>query len=257
MKFTDEGGIHIAIHCQPCEKDGHETICIEVRDTGIGIPEDKIGSIFEKFIQADSSISRKYGGTGLGLAITKTLTEIMGGSITVKSKVGFGTAFTVCLPLVKGDHSETQKIADIHQPSNRAEQEDARTKRILLVEDYAPNVMVAGSFLGQFGYPYDVAVNGSEAVERVKTGYYTGVLMDVQMHGMNGLEATQLIRAHEKKSGGHRTTIIGMTAHALEGDRERCLGVGMDDYISKPFSPDDLREKLALLIEHPETVEDA
>jgi len=119
--------------------------------------------------------------------------------------------------------------------------------RILLVEDYAANILVTTTYLEEFGYEYDVANDGNEAVEKIRSGmYYAAVLMDVQMYDMDGLEATRLIREYEKHTSKPRTLIIGMTAHALSGDRERCLNAGMDDYIAKPFSPDTLKSKLEL-----------
>lgn len=116
---------------------------------------------------------------------------------------------------------------------------------ILLAEDYPANVLVATSFLDYFGYGYEVVASGAEAVEQAETRDFYAILMDVQMHGMNGFEATQAIRAHESQNGKRRIPIIGMTAHALLGDREKCLAAGMDDYISKPFNPDELKAKLA------------
>ncbi len=116
---------------------------------------------------------------------------------------------------------------------------------ILLVEDYAPNVLVASMFLELFGYTYDLAVNGHEALEKIRKHTYAAVLMDVQMHGMNGLEATRLTREYEAEHNLPHLPIIGITAHALAGDRERCLDSGMDDYIAKPFVPEILRDKLA------------
>ena len=115
---------------------------------------------------------------------------------------------------------------------------------VLLVEDYEPNVMVASAYLERFGYNCDVANNGNEAVTKVKENEYAAILMDVQMHGMNGFEATREIRAYEEQLAKNRITIIGMTAHALAGDREKCIEAGMDDYISKPFNPDELKSKL-------------
>ena len=138
-------------------------------------------------------------------------------------------------------------MADIIESNVVAPNTNANS-HILLVEDYAPNVLVATTFLESFGYTIDVAVNGEEAVEKVKRNDYVAVLMDVQMHGMNGFDATQMIRAHEKQTGKSKVHIIGMTAHALVGDRERCISVGMDDYISKPFNPD-LLERILSLIE--------
>ncbi len=119
-----------------------------------------------------------------------------------------------------------------------------RTSKILLVEDHDANIMVATLYLEQYGYSYDIAKNGKEAVEKAKSGGYCTILMDVQMDGLNGLDATKIIRDFERQAGLKRTPIIGMTAMALSGDRERCLDVGMDDYISKPFNPVELEQKL-------------
>ncbi|MES2205678.1 MAG: PAS domain S-box protein [Pseudomonadota bacterium] len=246
IKFTERGGIHISVIA---EKKSHtllETLYISVTDTGIGISPEKLDIIFHKFIQADSSINRKYGGTGLGLAITKTLAEIMGGSLTVKSWVGEGSTFTVSMPLEIAGEMVIQQTVEL-DPLEENDDEglsDLLKPYILLVEDYAPNILVATVFLEQFGYRCDIAINGFEAIEKIKTGDYAAALMDVQMHGMNGLEATQFIRAYEKQHNKPRLPIIGMTAHALAGDRERCIATGMDDYIAKPFNPTELKEKL-------------
>lgn len=242
VKFTEEGGVRLTVHVEDTEDPSTELICINVIDTGIGIAPENVENIFHKFVQADSSINRKYGGTGLGLAITKTLAEIMGGTISVKSHIGEGSTFTVCVPLGRLDGDLPLEASKAVR--TRAPMQDDR-KKILLVEDYAPNILVAGAFLEQFGYEWDSASNGVAAVEHACAGGYAAILMDVQMHGMNGFEATRLIRAHEEKNNLPRVPIIGMTAHALAGDRERCLGVGMDDYISKPFDPDALETMLA------------
>ena len=122
-----------------------------------------------------------------------------------------------------------------------ADAEPAVRPSVLLVEDYAPNVMVASNYLEQFGYDNEVAVSGYDAIERVKENSYTAILMDVQMPGMNGLEATRIIRDYEKQQGNPRTPIIGITAHALAGDRERCISAGMDNYIAKPFNPSEMK----------------
>lgn len=240
VKFTEKGGITISISDQTTEDPAVRQVAIAVTDTGIGIPADKQLTIFEKFVQADSSINRKYGGTGLGLAITKTLTEIMGGTITLESETGKGSTFTVHIPLETTD-----------QPIDNASSDDLNhvaavdTKPlILLVEDYAPNILVAGNYLEQFGYTYHVANSGQEAVQSVKDKRYAAILMDVQMHGMNGLEATRHIRQYEQDHNLPSTPIIGMTAHALAGDRELCIEAGMDDYISKPFNPTQLESIL-------------
>ena len=249
IKFTSEGGIHVAITCHCGDNPSTEKICISVTDTGIGIAPDKIDSIFNKFVQADSSISRRYGGTGLGLAITKTLAEIMGGTISVESTVGKGSTFTVCVPLeIAG--SDAASASD-DAPSNgqvEATVEDKARLTVLLVEDFPANILVATTFLEDFGYRVDVAENGLEAFEKAKVGSYMAALMDVQMPGINGLDATKMIRAYERQTAKPALRIIGMTAHAMAGDRERCLGVGMDDYISKPFNPAELHAKLAAQI---------
>ena len=244
IKFTDHGHVHVAITCQPESRPNFETICIAVSDSGIGIPAEQIDTIFQKFVQADTSINRKYGGTGLGLAITKTLAEIMGGSISVTSEPGVGSTFEVRIPLevatARAVATSEYSLAAIVNTTVAA----PFRPRVLLVEDYEPNIMVAQTFLEDFGYMVDIAYNGLEAFEKAKAGAYVAILMDVQMHGMNGLDATAAIRDWEQQEDKARARIIGMTAHALSGDRERCLGVGMDDYIAKPFRPEELRRKI-------------
>ena len=248
IKFTDKGGVHVSIICYPNATPGVETVCVTVRDTGIGIAADKRETIFQKFVQADSSINRKYGGTGLGLAITKTLADIMGGTIKVDSVAGEGSVFTVCLPLKAASDLDIQGADGSLPKLLESTVEHKVQPHVLLVEDYAPNVLVATTFLEQFGYRVDVANNGMEAVEMTRASQYVAVLMDVQMHGMNGLEATQIIRAYEMQQNTPRLAIIGMTAHALAGDRERCLGAGMDEYIAKPFNPDELEQLLSRMV---------
>ncbi|MFO1241770.1 MAG: PAS domain S-box protein [Rickettsiales bacterium] len=238
IKFTERGSVDI--HVSTSQIKGQDMVAIAVKDTGIGIPEGKLDTIFQKFVQADSSINRRYGGTGLGLAISKTLAEIMGGTIHVQSTAGFGSQFTLHVPLTVADET----VIAVEE-SRIATETVAETKpRILLVEDYAPNVLVASTLLEEFGYLCDVAGNGFEAIEKIRTYAYPLVLMDVQMHDLNGLEATRIVREREQELGLARTVIIGMTAHAMAGDRERCLTSGMDDYIAKPFNPDDLQHKI-------------
>ncbi len=247
VKFTEKGNIDISITCSDNETPGIEDICIAVTDTGIGIPQEKIETIFNKFIQADSSINRRYGGTGLGLAITKTLTEIMKGTITVESEEGVGSTFKICLPLVVAESDSTAPNTQTKETENIVDQANPSKQRILIVEDYPPNVLVASNYLDNLGFRYDVAVNGVDAIEKVKNNYYFAILMDVQMPGMNGFETTQHIRTYEKQKGKKPIHIIGMTAHALAGDRDRCISAGMDDYISKPFNFDELKDRLYLL----------
>ncbi len=248
VKFTELGKIEITVKCEKTKLPDTDAIRVIVKDTGIGIAQNKIDTIFHKFMQADSSINRKYGGTGLGLAITKTLVELMAGSITVESETGKGSAFTVHIPLKVAGRTPTDSSGDPLPPSASVVPLSERPK-ILLVEDYAPNIMVAETFLDQFGYDSEVAYNGLEAVGKFKAGTYALLLMDIQMHPMNGWDATRSIRHYEETAGLERTPIIGMTAHALSGDRERCLSAGMDDYIAKPFAPAELQRKLSMLID--------
>jgi PAS domain S-box-containing protein len=244
IKFTERGGVHVGITCHPSDVPDSEMICLSVTDSGIGIASEKMETIFQKFVQADTSINRKYGGTGLGLAITKTLTEIMGGSISLKSEVGKGSVFEVCIPLKVATSDQVNRTEySIHAIVDSTVEAHIRP-HVLLVEDYEPNILVATTFLEDFGYYVDVANNGMEAFEAVQKRDYVAVLMDVQMHGMNGLDATRRIREWEEAENRTRMRIIGMTAHALAGDRERCLAVGMDDYIPKPFRPEELRRKI-------------
>ncbi|MDB5490469.1 MAG: hypothetical protein JWO78_318 [Micavibrio sp.] len=246
VKFTDHGAIGITLAVLDRTEDIC-TIAISVEDTGPGIAPEKMDKIFEKFTQADNTISRKFGGTGLGLAISKTLAEIMGGHIDVVSTVNVGSKFTVTLPLTtnreRPAQGETEKPALVlPTPINVSNK-----GRVLLVEDYEPNVLVASTFLEIFGYDYDIARSGAEAVDKAVSNDYLAILMDVQMPELNGFEASAAIRNHEKTAGAAQVPIIGMTAHALDGDRERCLAAGMDDYISKPFTPGELERKLSLL----------
>lgn len=248
IKFTEHGGVEMTFTTEPAIEDGKEMIRIAVRDTGVGIPADKLDNIFQKFVQADSSINRKFGGTGLGLAITKTLIEVMGGEITVASVEGEGSTFTITLPLRVASKSDIIQLARGSQQEEVALPYTREQPCVLLVEDYAANVLVASTFLEQFGYACDVASNGREAIQKIQNHHYAAVLMDVQMHEMNGLEATGIIRAQEDAEGLPHLPIIGMTAHALSGYRETCIDAGMDDYISKPFDPAELEQKLATLI---------
>ena len=248
IKFTESGSVEIsATYSDNQAHEGVKNVCLIIEDTGIGIAPQKLETIFQKFVQADSSINRKYGGTGLGLAITKTLAEIMGGTIMVDSAVGQGSKFMVTLPLPVHSDGEILAASQTPGPATLDTVRESKRPRVLLVEDYAPNVIVVTTYLEQFGYAYDVASNGNEAIAKARSGSYFAILMDVQMHQMNGFVATQLIREYEQNEKKPPYHIIGMTAHALAGDKERCLAAGMNDYIAKPFSPKDLQEKLAAL----------
>ncbi|MFZ4541418.1 MAG: ATP-binding response regulator, partial [Rickettsiales bacterium] len=194
---------------------------------------------------ADETITRRYGGSGLGLSIARSLAKMMDGDIHIDSTQGKGSIFRAVICL---DHCET---CDATEEVNIAPVETrtaAQGNEILLVEDYAPNIMVATMILEDLGYVVTSAENGTRAIAVVEQRMtpFNAILMDVQMHGMDGLETTRRIRDIEKNKG-FRHTIIGVTAHALAGDRERCINAGMDDYVSKPIHPDILAKKLRVL----------
>ena len=241
IKFTENGSVIIRLNCEKTKNPEIENIIIEVQDTGIGIPEDKLDIIFEKFIQADSSINRRYGGSGLGLAITKQLVEAMGGLLTVKSKINTGSTFKLFLPMLLSNDQSIAKYEKIESPEKVS---NAQAGTILLVEDYAANILVTTTLLDEFGYAWDTAKNGIEAIKKFKENKYSLILMDVEMPELNGLDATRAIRKHEQDHHLTKTPIMAMTAHAQPGDREKCILAGMDDYISKPFKRDDLKRKI-------------
>ncbi len=243
IKFTSDGFVKISLLARPTDGEKME-VTLRVTDTGIGIPPEKVGMIFEKFTQADASTTRQYGGTGLGLAITRSLTQQMGGHINLTSRMGEGSVFTVTLPLdiapeVKNDTTETR---DNFYPAP-AEIRMA-TLPVLLVEDHAPNILVASAMLNQFGYDCEVAATGVEALARYRQGRYAAILMDIQMPKMDGIETTRRIRALEAEEHRPHCPIIAMTAFAFTADREACIAAGMDDYLAKPFEPEALRQKL-------------
>ena len=217
VKFTDEGSITVR-----AESDSRSGLAFMVEDTGIGIPPDQLGHIFDSFTQVDSSTTRRYGGSGLGLAICRQITESMGGNIGVGSRPGRGTRFTVWLPFAEA----------------RADAQAGNGRRILAVEDDEVGRELVVTILRGAGYLVDTVVDGNSAVEAVGAGGYDLVLMDVQMPGMDGLGATRQIRTGEPE--GRRVPIVALTAYALEEERQRCLEAGMDDFVTKPIEAESL-----------------
>jgi signal transduction histidine kinase/CheY-like chemotaxis protein/HPt (histidine-containing phosphotransfer) domain-containing protein len=229
IKFTEKGWVSVR-QTVSAGADGNLNMVLDVADTGAGIPAEKVPLIFEKFTQADSSISRKYGGTGLGLAITKRLVELQGGQIRVESRVGRGSTFTVEIPFETAPAAEPTVEPRLEQ---RAAVPAAKQARLLLVEDNAVNQRVVLAMLRKKNYAIDVANNGQEALDKLEraTESYSLILMDVQMPVLDGLETTKAIR---RNNSWDNLPIVAMTAHAMIGDRERCLQAGMNAYISKP-----------------------
>ena len=234
LKFTAKGGVTVRVAMEP-DTANQAAFHFSVTDTGIGIPLEKQKLIFDAFTQSDNSTTRRYGGTGLGLSISARLITLMGGSIWVESQPGQGSVFHFNLPF--GLRASTPLSADPPTPLPPAA--ERRHFRILLAEDNLVNQRVALRLLEKRGHSVVVAESGKKALDAWREERFDLILMDVQMPEMDGFEATARIRDHEK-SGTDHIPIIAMTAHAMVGDRERCLAAGMDDYVSKPINTRDL-----------------
>jgi len=237
VKFTEEGSITIFVDSQPTAT-GASRVRLAVRDTGIGIPPERASVIFDKFTQADSTTTRKFGGSGLGLAIVRELASLMGGEVSVRSKPGLGSEFSVELMLEPAVESA---LAAPDAPA-RADVV-AKGLRVLLVEDNAVNRRVCEALLDRLGCSVVSAADGALAVEQVRTATFDVILMDCQMPVMDGFEATRAIRA--LPGPGRDTPILALTADALPEVRERCLALGMNDYVTKPISSAQLAAALA------------
>ncbi|MBS0356025.1 MAG: response regulator [Proteobacteria bacterium] len=237
VKFTEAGEVAVKVG----RGDGQELL-FSVRDTGIGIAAAAQRHIFDAFSQEDTSITRKFGGTGLGLSICSRLIELMGGRIWVVSAPGAGSTFHFTLPC------RTAAVADTAAPASSAatppEEAAASGARVLLVEDNPVNQRLAQVLLQKRGYAVSLAENGADAVDMVGAGHFDVILMDMQMPVLDGLEATRQIRSLEQAAGQPRVPIIAMTANAMNGDRERCLDAGMDDYLTKPIKAQELYERI-------------
>ncbi len=230
VKFTAAGGVTIAMSLQGPEE-GSPVLRFDVIDTGIGIEPKNLDMIFDKFVQADSSTTRRFGGSGLGLPIARNLVERMGGMLEVTSEPGRGSTFTVRLPVIQAPAQEPVAAAEIALPANVP-----GSGRVLLVEDNAANIVVASALLEGLGYETVSARNGEEALALLAGQDFVLALMDIQMDVMDGIETTRRFRLLEGERGSRRLPIIAMTAFGMAGDRERCLRAGMDDYLSKPIN---------------------
>lgn len=236
IKFTDSGRVSLCAR-SVAEDDEAVVLRFEVADSGIGIPQEALGRLFSAFEQADNSTTRRYGGTGLGLAITQKLAQMMGGEVGVESCDGVGSTFWFSARLKKAGQGAGTVQARTAETAEATLRREYAGRRILLVDDEPINQEIAQVLLEDVGLRVDLAADGRQAVEKVEGAAYDLVLMDMQMPSMDGLEATQCIRRIAE-----RTTlpILAMTANAFVEDRERCLAAGMNDFITKPISPDHL-----------------
>lgn len=248
VKFTKRGYVKVyALKIEEVDNTAHFQFIVD--DSGIGIPEDKIQKVFENFEQGDVAINRKYGGTGLGLAIVKQLVEAQNGSITIQSKTGRGTKFTVNLKYEIGTEEEQAERAEGKLKQEPMERDpDLSNCKLLLVEDNEVNLLYTRKILNNWKCTPDEAKNGLIALEKLKENDYDVILMDVRMPIMDGFEATKFIRSNFQPPKSD-TPIIALTANAIKGDDQKCVDAGMNDYISKPFQPETLKNKIISNIE--------
>lgn len=234
LKFTESGGIHVSVAVEEADKQS-VTLRFSVRDTGIGIPADKLDSVFDAFVQVDSSGTRRQGGTGLGLAICSRLVQLMQGRIWAESQPGLGSTFHFTARFALASQEDVRASLD----ALARETAVAEGLKVLLVEDNPVNQKVALHFLHKHNHQVDIAADGIAALERFDANAYDVILMDVQMPNLDGFEATRAIRERERESG-RRTPIIGLTASAMSEDKARCLEAGMDAYLAKPVKPEEM-----------------
>ncbi len=226
IKFTDEGEVAVRVAQETC----NERLCVlrfEVHDTGVGIPDERQGAIFDAFTQADTSTTRRYGGSGLGLAIVKRLVNLMGGRITMTSTAGEGTCFTftACFVSMPDQEAAGERESGPIEPA---------PSRVLVAEDNPTNQLLIRALLAQLGQDVVVVGNGAEAIDTLrKQGPFDLVFMDIQMPLLDGYQATRLIRDDPTMAG---IPVVALTAHALAEDRQRCLDVGMNDFVTKPLN---------------------
>lgn len=249
VKFTDSGHVNIKINAVQQDED-NVTLNVSVQDTGIGIPKEKMKDLFKSFSQLDDMFTRKFGGTGLGLVICKEFINMMSGEIHVESKPGIGSRFYFDLKLKTQTGSPeitTQRIYKTYslpvisedlQESKEAVRRQRLKHKILLAEDNLINQKIALRMLNEAGYIGDSVTNGAEAIDAVTNGDFSLVLMDVQMPQVDGYQATTQIRRLDEPK--NKIPIVAITAHALPGDREKCIEIGMNDYLSKPIIAEEL-----------------
>lgn len=233
IKFTHQGYISLRIR-QEKFTNTMSRICFEVEDTGIGIPANKLANIFDKFTQAEESITRQYGGTGLGLSICRSLIELMGGTIQVKSTVGVGSCFMFDIHLRCSEQEYPQTVVT-SKPAVKFD-----NKRALIVDDIDVNLILIKTILEKNGFEISLAHSGAEACEMAKTRSFDIIFMDCHMPHMDGYVATSKIRQYEVESHAVHTPIIALTADAMMENKDRCRNAGMDDFITKPITKEQL-----------------
>ena len=239
MKFTKNGEVKVILSTNEINEE-FTSIHFKILDTGIGIPEEKIESVFESFSQGSIEINRKYGGTGLGLTIVKKLVDILGGKIKLESEVGKGSSFSFDLSFKIGNEQTIAEKSGDHDESI------LKDKKVLLIEDNKINQMITKRMVENKGMVCEVIDNGEDAIEAVKNNVYDLVLMDVHLPGINGTIATQTIRTFDKK-----TRIIALTAISLNENREMLLSYGMNDVITKPFDPNEFYRIISMNLSKP------
>ena len=251
VKFTKQGEVSLRVSAENVTET-EAVLRFRVRDTGIGISLEEQGRLFEPFVQGDDSVTRKYGGTGLGLVIARQLVERMGGHIGLESVPGEGSTFSFTVRFTRQKNVMAAKELKLGPVATVLSEQPARLGRILVAEDNAINQLVALAQLRKLGFAADAVANGIAALEALDRIAYDAVLMDCQMPELDGYAATAEIRFRE--GGSKHTQIIAMTAHAMQGDREKCLAAGMDDYVTKPMRVEELRAALNRCLRHNEAM---
>jgi CheY-like chemotaxis protein len=243
IKFTERGGVKVTLHCDVNQNENMADLEFCIEDTGIGIHPDALKRLFQPFVQADTSTTRKFGGTGLGLSIVKSLVGLMSGGVFYESNPGGGSKFCVHITLPV---SNTTPLS----PKEEKTPVFLEHLKVLIAEDNTINQKIAKMALNRISIKnVDVVENGQLAVDRFfAQGDYDVVLMDIQMPVLDGKKATKLIRSKEVELGRKRTPIIALTASALKTDQEECLEAGMDTHIAKPYSHEQLKQKISSII---------
>ncbi len=242
IKFTEKGSIEVRVAYNPTENN-KRVLTVEVEDTGIGISEDKLAYIFEDFTQASADTTRKFGGTGLGLSISKRLVEMLKGSIQVESKLGIGSTFRFSIAFEETSINGLRRVAE--NGTSPSTNDDLKNKRILVAEDNLINQKVISKFLSLWNATVEIVENGEDALQKMQEDSYDLILMDLQMPFMDGYESAKRIRLLGSQYYNN-IPIIALTASALSSEQDKVKKAGMDDFVVKPFDPEDLLHKIKI-----------